>query len=155
MQIINEIKLSISKDSYLSAMKAIDLLKANYSFQFYTYKKGGYGTINKSKVNNKQKLIDYIKCENTGPLECERIINEIKDEKSSEEAFSYGLGGGAIGLCAGIFNGCSLSNGTFSWNWAGFIVSFVLCAGIGLLIGYLIGQSYQPRFIETDYTKSK
>lgn len=141
--IVDEIQLNISKNSYLSAMKALDLLNANYSFEYYTYRRGNRDTnISKIAVNNSQKLIEFIKCENSSPREYERVAKEIKDEVSSDTAFSYGFGGSAIGFVLGIFKGCTLKE--FSMEWGTFFITIVICGGISALVGYLIGQGTEP-----------
>jgi hypothetical protein len=150
-EIIGEIGDNISKNSYISGMKALDLLNAKYSFKYCTYSHGSE-TIYRTYVNPSQSIISFLEKENASPEQYKRALKEYMSQASETNAITFGLGGGALGFIIGLFKGCTVKE--FSMDWGTFFISIIICGGLGALIGFLIGQASEPGLTDQNRPKS-
>lgn len=142
--IIREIEENVSKNSFLSGMKALDLINADYSFPYLTYTKAEYNGIKKVVNSNPQKLFNFIKCEADSPSHLENLQQKIiKDASEGNLAIGVFLGGFA-GIIVGFFRGCTVKD--FSMDWGTLFITAIICAGIGAVIGFISGQFADTSF---------
>jgi hypothetical protein len=136
--VINEIQNNVSKNSFLSGMKALDLLNANYSFPYFSYSKGEIKGIKETINSYPQELINFIKAEADSPRQLENLRQEIRKEESMFNMFLGIIFGGIGGIIVGFFRGCTVEN--FSMDWGTLFLTAIVFAGLGALIGYIGGQ---------------
>ncbi len=139
--IISDIEKNISKDNFLSAMKAIDLLNADYQFVYKRCHKGNEG-INRRGEPLTLKLVDYIEKEKESIKEFEELKRVVQSEIINQRVLNFGFGGGVAGFVLGFFAGCTIR--TLSMNWGTLFLTTIICALLGAGIGFLIGQNKEP-----------
>jgi len=137
--LISEIKKNISKNNFLSGMKALDLLNAEHNLPYNEY----YAGYNKEEIirrtnNQSQKLFELIKNENRA----KEKLSEMQDEKRKKIITEHlGIGlmiGGVAGFIIGFFRGCSLDK--FSMDEGTWFGTLGVFAVIGLIIGFISGS---------------
>lgn len=140
-QLIDEIESDISKNNFLSGMKALDLLNADYTLPFKIYKEGDE-VIRWKALSPKQKIIEYVKKEKASAKEFEIVENNVKNKTIKGRVAMYGYGAAFIGFFIGFFNGCSVSS--FSMDWGTLFWTIIGFGGAGAIIGYFHGQTIEP-----------
>lgn len=140
--IIDEIKINISKNSYLSGMKAHDLLFAQYSFPINTYRQSSE-EIDTWKITPSLKLEEFIHKENNSTLEFEDVKQKVRKEIVLTRLAIFGFGSGALGFVIGFFKGCSVEN--FSEDWGLMFSTLLFFVFIGAVIGLFVGFVTEPK----------
>lgn len=141
-EIISEIKSHLSRDNYLSNMKAIDLLDSKYNLPYFENSNMGY-TQNFKIIRRTTKpelsLSNFLTKENNSNREFSNLKEKLKKDLVREEVMSFSKMIGMLGVVVGFFRGCTLRNFSMEGStWIGTTIVFVL---IGALIGYIKGSS--------------
>ena len=139
--ILEEARSHITANSFLSGMKALDLLNANYQLQYNEHNKDGE-RIRRRPVTPSQRLVEFIKKENQSAEQLEELRERVHKEIITARTLSFGVGGAAIGCVVGFFRGCSVSS--FSVDGGTWFATLMFCAISGAVIGLLVGYGTQP-----------
>ena len=149
-KIIQEIESHISQNTFLSVMKALDMLNAKYALPYLQYFNNGYdNSITSKYVSSSQGLLAFLIAENNSVTELEKLKKECL-KANVEESVLYGGGAGAVfGFLVGFYNGCSIKK--FSMDWGSMFLTLLVIAGIGAFIGYLIGNGKTIKIEQKSY----
>jgi hypothetical protein len=139
--VVEKARGHLSNNSFLSGMKALDLLSANYAFQYNEHHKDGE-RIRRRPVALSQHLTDFIAKENHSAEQLEELKERVKKEIITARTLSFGGGGAAIGVVVGFFNGCTVR--TFSVDGGTWFGTLVFCAVVGGVIGLVVGYFTEP-----------
>ena len=142
--IVEEIKSHLAKNSFLSAMKALDLLAADYQIQYSTYSINSYSKedIQERVEAPSQKLIEFIKKENESAEGLEDLKEEAKRAIIISRVIAFAGPAAVMGIFIGFFRGCTLSeilpnNSMDGGIWFRTIIFFaVMGAVLGLAVGF-------------------
>jgi hypothetical protein len=139
--VMNKIHQFVLKCDYLSSLKALDLLHADYQLPYLRNDRDGE-RINVVTLTTSQKLMAFIKAENHSDKHFLELKNEAKKEIVNDRKIFGGLWGGGIGFVVGFFKGCTVHD--FSMNSGTWLATTVGFAVIGMIIGAIIGASTEP-----------
>jgi hypothetical protein len=145
---ILEIEKQINMNSFLSGMKALDLLGARYRMPYYIYEQRSEEVRRKS-IDPNLKISEFLEKENQSREAYEDAIQEAKGEIIETNVAIFGWGAAALGFVIGFFRGCSVQH--FSMEWGNWFLTILICAAIGALIGFLVGHSKDPNVIDDPY----
>ena len=143
--LLEEAERHLAKNSFLSGMKALDLLTADYQLHYNEYRRDSE-KIRRQKVAPAQTLVEFIRKENQSGLRLEILRDEVKRTIVMTRTLGFGAGGAAIGFVVGFFNGCTTFTSPGGPNedlgtWFG---TFVICAVVGAVIGAFVGTMTEP-----------
>jgi len=157
LNIINEITVNISKGSFLSGMKALDLLKADYMLPINKYE---FGDDFIKIVENMQnlKLTDFLIMEKDDRNVFEQLNNKVKRQifnKTIRAHFFYGLllcwpGFFILGGILERITDINLdTNNTSSYMnlFIVFLVCFIINVGGSVILGLIKARKKEPRII--------
>ena len=143
-QIISDIARNIEKKEFLCAMRALDMLKANYP---YTYRRIVNSGANEEIVRYAEtlnlKLVDYIEKEKEDARALDELTHKIKRQIITSRVLTFGASGAGIGFLMGLCASCNTK--TLSMDWGNLFLVTVVVAGIAAFFGYLIGTGKEPR----------
>jgi hypothetical protein len=136
--IITEIENYISKNNYLSAMKAIDLLHAEYQLPYKTlnYDEGHVRIISYSNEKNKDSFMytppkhslpKFLEIEKKSNLEVQQFIIS-SDKAQNNRKIIAALKGGGIGFVVAFIVGAIFPS--VAW------IAMIVCIGIGAYFNY-------------------
>lgn len=152
--VISDIENSIKKNSFISGMKALDLLSADYNIPLYAYSfinDDSEKYIQRKTLNPKLKLSDFIDKENQSKTEYSTIAKEAKEQiVSSDKMTGCALGGGiGIFILCGLVLGLGMDNlNTWGNTIVLSIIGVAIFAPIGRYIGYLSAKNKEPKVID-------
>jgi len=143
--IVEEVKSHLTKNSFLSAMKALDLLIAGYQLQYSTYSINSYDNedINEHIQAPSQTLVEFIKKENESSERLEELKKKAQRAIITSRVLGFGGAAAAMGFVVGFFRGCTVR--TFSMDGATWFGTLLFFALFGALIGLGVGMSTEPK----------
>jgi hypothetical protein len=141
-KVVAEVHDHLSRNSFLSAMKALDLLTADYQLQYYSYILNDE-IIGRRVLTPSQTLIEFVKHENESAKQLDELRKSARKAIITSRTLSFGFQAAAMGFVVGFFRGCTLR--TFSMDggtWLGTLIVFAL---LGALLGLIVGVSTEPK----------
>lgn len=139
--LLDEIEEHISKNSFLSGMKALDMLSASYQLS-YMQSKLISEEIRIRSVSPNKKILDFLVSENNSISQLEGLKKQAKDEITRMRTLGFGGAGAGIGFVVGFFKGCTVKDFSLDGGlWFGTILLFTL---IGALVGFFQGSVSDP-----------
>ncbi|MFA5911365.1 MAG: hypothetical protein WC815_21525 [Vicinamibacterales bacterium] len=131
----------LSQNSFLSAMKALDVLTTRRQLPYKQYRLDS-GVIYGKTLTPSQTLMEFIRAENQGANQLEELIPKAKSEILRNSLMGFPFGGAAIGFVIGFFRGCSPSQ--FSVDGGTWLATILFCAVLGAAIGGFVGYVTEP-----------
>jgi tetratricopeptide (TPR) repeat protein len=137
--IIDKIEIQISKNNFLSDMKALDLLNKEYELPIKHYELLDGGQLETNIYQHRDTIAKLISTENENEEQRLRFrLKVLKTNILTRLCIGIGIGLG-IGAVIGFFRGSNLN--TFSMNGRTLFNNILLFGCIGLLIGFIVGCS--------------
>lgn len=144
-QIISEINNHLSKNNYLSNLKALDMIDKKYELPIYennhTEMRYEGMIITRRLINQVLNLSEFLQKENNSQKEFLLLLDSLKQKLIRAKTLNYGLFGAGIGTILSIFQG-----------HAGMVVYWLfetlIFAILGAVLGYLIANSTSIKVVE-------
>ncbi len=141
-KVLLEIKQHLSKNNYLSNMKALDMLNSTYRLSYERYKQdfSAYGSILRMTVTPQIELSKFLQKEDNSSRELKQVKNRLKQFLILYNPFILGL----LGVILGVFG---VTLGVF----VEYAPSYIILGTIGGLMGYFIAISTNLKIKHRDY----
>lgn len=159
--VFEEAEHHLSQNSFLSAMKALDVLTAQRQLPYKQYQFSrptwyvpselldpDYGYIYAHTDAPSHTLVEFIMAENQSTTHLQELTVQAKSVIFRNRLLWGGLIGGGIGFFVGFFKGCTLRSAGSGWpsedlgTWFGTLIAFAI---IGSIIGFLVGSATEPK----------
>ena len=146
--VLAEVEHHLSINSFLSAMKALDVLTAKHTLPYKEYRRGSghydesSESIRRQTVAPSQTLAEFIRAENQSTKHLEKVTQEAKSELLKNRLLGFGSGGAAIGFVVGFFKACTPSK--FSLDMGTWFGTLIICVVLGAVIGGVVGSITEP-----------
>lgn len=144
--VFDEVERHLSINSFLAAMKALDMLTATRQFPYKEYRRGSDESsqdIFVRQVSPSHTLVDFIRAENQAAKHLEELMQQAKREIIKNSLLGFGFAGAAIGATVGSSSGCTpIQLSTDTATWFGTLIVFLV---LGALIGGMVGFIIEPR----------
>jgi hypothetical protein len=144
-EIIGNTETYISRNSFLSGMRALDFLDADYQLPC-KINKAGYETIGRKSITPKLKIIDFLNKEKESEVELEYLKKKVKSEIINNSVKGFTFWGLIIGFFIGFFRGCTVKE--FSMEWDKLFFTMIVIGAIAALFGYAIGIGKEPTILD-------
>jgi tetratricopeptide (TPR) repeat protein len=147
-ELIIEIESNVSKNTFLSGMKALDILEKDYKMEYEEFIPA-ITEIHRRVVSPVLKINQFVKRERFSAVHFDDVKQKVKREIVSTYTIQYAYGAGAIGLVIGFFKGCSLK--TFSEDWGTFFATLAIFGILGVIIGLIVASGKEPKVVNAHY----
>jgi tetratricopeptide (TPR) repeat protein len=143
-EILSKIESHLSKNNYLSNMKALDMINSKYQLPYYENRHNGSMRYNdmailRITVKPQLELSEFLKKENNSHRELNYLKDNLKQKLIKEEIMNFGKLGAGLGAVIGFFRGCTMKS--FSMDSSTWLTTTIVVTIIGIGIGYLIANS--------------
>jgi hypothetical protein len=144
--IVEEAAQHLAKNNFISGMRVLDLLSAEYQLEYSKYRQDSE-IIRRQTVAPPQTLAEFIAKENQSAKDLETLREAVKKTIAMKRTLAFGAGGAAIGFVVGFFKGCTIPDASRGWpsedlgTWFG---TLVFCAVVGAVIGAVVGAMSEP-----------
>lgn len=150
-KIIEEAERHLSINSFLSAMKALDMLTAQYQLPCKEYRKeSGVGYVTMyivwQTVTSSQTVVDFITKENQSALQLEKLRGVVLQANIISWSKHVAGWGTAIGFVVGFINSCTtvMSRGGPKLDLSELFATMLVCGMLGAGIGAIVGAMKEP-----------
>jgi hypothetical protein len=129
--LVEEAERHLSQNSFISGMKALDVLTANHQLPYKEFRRADVVTVDirRQTVAPSQTLVEFIRKENQSAKHLETLREEAKRETVKAGIMLFGVGGAAIGFVVMFFKG---------------FIALIICAVLGAVIGAAVGRNKEP-----------
>jgi uncharacterized membrane protein YeaQ/YmgE (transglycosylase-associated protein family) len=142
--IISEIEYSVLEKNFLSAMRAIDLLEANYNLSLVQYQNSPLNDLIIARISDiRNSPIELIKQENQNDKQLEDLKRLVRKRNITFYRNLFGVLAGVIGIFIGV---------NFKINLG--ILTPILFGVLGATLGYFIGESMEPKIEDQSSIKN-
>lgn len=146
--VFEEAEHHLSKNSFLSAMKTLDVLTAQRQIPYKQYRRGSGNyaesteNIHRKTVTQSHTLVEFISAENQSTRHLQELTQQAKTVILRNRLLGFAGGGAAIGFVVGFFRGCTPSQ--FSEDTGTWFATFLFFAVLGAAVGGFVGYVTEP-----------
>lgn len=148
--LVEEAERHLSINSFLSAMKALDVLTAHYELPIKQFRDINKEFISGWTVTPSQSLVEFITAENQSAKHLETLREEVKRAIITSRAVIGGASGAFIGFFVGFCRGCTMvsSPGGPNMDMGTWFITLLICAVLGAGIGAASGAMSEPHILD-------